>query len=340
MSALELCLFEIDDRIDGLKPPLIRHRKKRKEPMDLRQLRYFTTIAERGSFSEAASHARIAQSALSRHVIQLEKELGVKLFERHARGVDLTESGTMLLERARDILQQVGQMQSEIVSRADSPSGEVMIGTTSTTSRLLYGPLAEQVEAQFPQIRLRFIEGVPHLLLEGLDTGSIDLAVMVDPEPRPSLAMDTLVSEQVYLIAAPGKPGLPQGPCRVGALKDLPLILLPRPAGSRVSLDRLSSQAGIALDVRHEVASVDVVKDFVVRGLGFGVLPHSSVMAGVADGQLDAVPMEEIVITRTLVRRADRAPSPAVTELMRLVRGEFDRMITAGAFGGAARKDG
>ncbi len=301
--------------------------------MDLRQLRYFTAIAERGSFSEAASHARIAQSALSRHIMQLEKELGVRLFDRHARGVDLTESGKLLLDRAREILQQIQQTQGEIISRAATPSGEAVIGTTSTTSRLLYGPLAEQAAVAFPNIQLRFVEGVPYLLLERLDTGAIDLAVMVDPEPRPSLIMEELVSEQVYLIAAPATPDLPDGPCRVGALAGLTLILLPRPAGSRVVLDRLAAEAGVDFTVRHEVDNVDVVKDFVIRGLGFGLLPHSSIMKEVSQGLLNAVPMAEITITRSLVRRADRAPSPAVAETMRLVHAEFDRMIAADAFG-------
>ncbi len=63
--------------------------------MDLRQLRYFSAIARHGSFSAAAARERIAQSALSRHVIALEKELGVTLLERHARGVELTETGRL-----------------------------------------------------------------------------------------------------------------------------------------------------------------------------------------------------------------------------------------------------
>ena len=67
--------------------------------MDLRQLRYFTAIADYGSFSEAAARLRIAQSALSRHTSTLEQELGVRLFHRHPRGVDLTHSGTLLLAR-------------------------------------------------------------------------------------------------------------------------------------------------------------------------------------------------------------------------------------------------
>lgn len=300
--------------------------------MDLRQLRYFSAVAECGSFSEAAARLHVAQSALSRHTLTLEQELGVKLLKRHPRGVDLTPSGTLLLARAKRILAEMEEARAEVMAQAALPSGDAVIGTTSTTSRILYGPLAARFARDYPHVRLRFVEGVPYLLLEGLDTGAIDLAVMVDPEPRESLVLEPLVTEQEFLIGTL-KANLPPDPCTISGLAGLPLILLPRPAGSRVKLDRMASDAGVTLDVTHEVANVDVVKDFVERGLGFGILPYSSVMAGFEEGRYQAVPLDGLTITRTLVRRTDRAPTPAVTELTRLVHDEINQMIQAGGFG-------
>jgi len=296
-------------------------------------LRYFAAVAENGSFSEAAARLHIAQSALSRHALALEGELGVTLFERLPRGVALTDSGALLLERARRILDDVENARAEVMAKARLPSGQAVIGTTSTTSRFLYGPLAERFAREFPNVRLRFVEGVPYLLLEGLDTGQIDLAVMVDPEPRASLVLEPLVTEQEFLIGAAGDTRLPAEGCDVAALGALPLILLPRPAGSRVKLDRMAAEAGVALEVTHEVANVDVVKDFVERGLGFGVLPYSSISQGLADGRYRAAPIEGLTITRTLVRRADRAPTPAMVELDRLIKDVITGLIDAGGFG-------
>jgi len=304
--------------------------------VDLRQLRYFAAVAEHGSFSEASARLHVAQSALSRHAQALESELGVKLLERQARGVTLTESGALLLERARRILDEVETTRAEVMAQARLPSGQAVIGTTSTTSRILYGPLAQRFAREFPNVRLRFVEGVPYLLLEGLDTGQIDLAVMVDPEPRASLILEPLVTEQEFLIGAPGDVRLPDGACEIAALAGLPLILLPRPAGSRIKLDRMAAEARLALDVTHEVANVDVVKDFVERGLGLGILPFSSISPGVAEGRYRAAPIAGLTITRTLVRRADRAPTPAMVELERLIKDEIARMIDAGGFGDAA----
>lgn len=301
--------------------------------MDLRQLRYFAAIADSGSFSEAAARTRVAQSALSRQIGALEEDLGVALFERHARGVTLTESGRILLERARRVLDEVADARAEVMAQARLPSGDAVIGTTSTTSRMLYGPLAERFARDFPNVHLRFVEGVPYQLLEGLDTGRIDIAVMVDPDPRTSLILEPLVSEQVYLIGTDGAPGMPTGPCGIDSLRRVPLILLPRPAGSRVRLDQLAADAGMTLQVSHEVANVDVVKDFVARGLGFALLPHSSIMPYLAENRFAAVPLKGVRITRTLVRRADRLPTPAVAALTQAIRDEMTRIIGSGAFG-------
>ncbi len=300
--------------------------------LDLRQLRYFAAIAECGSFSEAANRLRVAQSALSRHARALEDELGVSLFERLPRGIALTPSGTMLLERARHILGELDRARADVMAQASLPSGEAVIGTTSTTSRFLYGPLAERFTREYPNVRLRFVEGVPYLLLEGIDTGNIDLAVMVDPEPRASLVLKPLVTEQEYLIGALHDAKMPSGPCDISSLEKLPLILLPRPAGSRVKLDRMAADARVALTVMHEVANIDVVKDFVERGLGYGILPYSSIAHGLSEGRYRAVPIDGLSITRTLIRRSDRAPTPAMIEIERLIEDEINRMIAAGGF--------
>lgn len=300
--------------------------------MDLRQLRYFCAIAEHGSFSAASVRERVAQSALSRHIMALEAELGVSLLKRHARGAEVTETGALLLERARAILQTVERTREEVMAQAALPAGEAVIGTTPATSRFLYGPLAQCFAEDYPAVTLRLVEGVPYYLLEGIDTGWIDIAVMVNPEPSKSLVLEKLVSERVYLIAKPGA-RLARGECSVKDLAALPMVLLSRPAGSRVSLDRAAAEAGITVPARYEVAGIDVLKDFVDRGLGYGLLPYSSSRADVLDKRFKARPVRELSITRTLVRRADKPETPAVAAVAHRIRAEIETMTAAGAFG-------
>ncbi len=301
--------------------------------MDLRQLRYFVAIAEAGSVREAAERVRVAQSALSRHVRALEDELGVRLLDRHARGVSLTGAGERLNRRAIEILRAIDEMRAEIIAEGELPAGAVSVGTSPATSRLLYGLLAERVGADLPRVVLDLVEGASHWLLEGLDAGRLDLAILVNPEPRQSLVLDALVGEQVYLLAAPDEGRLPRGRAAVEDLAELPLVVFPRPAGSRMAFEHAAAAAGVRLTVAHEVQSQDVLREFVVRGLGFGLLPYSSMRRELAARRISAVAVDGLALTRTLVRRIDHPMTPAVAEVAERIKLIFAALADDGIFG-------
>jgi LysR family nitrogen assimilation transcriptional regulator len=105
--------------------------------MDLRQLRYFVSIVEAGSFTAASQQLRIAQPSLSQHVIGLEKELGVKLLERQPRGIRLTDSGTTFIKHALAVLRSVDRAQEAMTARNDRITGRVAIGLPTTIAPVL-----------------------------------------------------------------------------------------------------------------------------------------------------------------------------------------------------------
>ena len=112
--------------------------------MDLRQLRYFVAVAERGGFAAAASALNIAQSALSRHVKELERELGGALLERGARGVTVTESGKVLLARGRWLFGTIDDIKAEVRTENREPSGTV-VNVVSHRTEL---PPADEVQSR------------------------------------------------------------------------------------------------------------------------------------------------------------------------------------------------
>jgi LysR family transcriptional regulator, nitrogen assimilation regulatory protein len=304
--------------------------------MDLRQLQYFCRIAESGSFREAADRANVAQSALSRHMRTLEDELGVNLMERHARGIRLTPQGEKLKLRADDILRLVEETRLEMMTSRGGIQGKVTLGASATTGRLLYARLAETASERYPLIELNMTEGASYYLLEGLDTGRIDLAVMVDPESRSYLTNEALVAEKVYLVGAARHANMPAGPCTLQDLAGRPLVLFSRPSGSRTLIETAAAAQRINLNVRFDATSPDVIKDFVRRGLGYGVMPYSSIFRDVEAGELVSTEIEGIALTRTFIRRTDRPSSPAVTAIADLIREEFTDLENEGMFGVAS----
>ncbi len=146
--------------------------------MHSQHLEYFRKVAEYGSFSRAAVSLGINQSALSRHVRNLEVGLGIALFYRNGRGVILTEDGKRLLCRAMRVLKEIELAKQEANDARAGVYGSVTIGLTPTVGRVLTLPLAKKLTGKFSNIRLRFVEGFSAHLLEWLDTGSVDMAVL------------------------------------------------------------------------------------------------------------------------------------------------------------------
>ena len=301
--------------------------------MDLRQLQYFSRIAESGSFREAAARTNVAQSALSRHMRALEEELGVTLMDRHARGIHLTPEGEKLKRRADSILREVEETRAEMTATTTSPRGTVTIGASPTTSRLLYARLAEATYERFPGIALRMTEGLSYFLLEGMDTGRVDLAIMVNPEDRDYLSNEELVTEKVYLVGSPRHAEMPPAPCSVADLADRPMVLFSRPSGGRTQLENIAAAHNVAIDARFEAGSPDVIKDFVSRGLAYAMMPYSSVFKEVERGELIVSEFDGFELTRTFIRRTDRPSTPAADAIADLIRDAFKEMAAEGVFG-------
>lgn len=292
--------------------------------MDLRELRYFVDVAEFKSFSKAAAHLRIAQPALSRQVHKLEAALGVELFVRHARGVDVTEAGKVLLNRAHGIFQQLEQAQADVTST-------LTIGAPPAIGEILIPPLVEKARERFPKISLNIVEGFSGFIYDRLMNHQINLGILYNPLPHRELGIMPLVDEQMYVIA-------PVGPSRqyprafaVRDLSRLPLILPRREHSLRRLVDNAMGEHGLEPSIAFQVDGLNIIRTMVSRGLGYTVLTYGAVHQDVAAGRLAAIPIAEPGISWTLAvaYRNDQSRSRPLEEILRLIRDESRRLIKA-----------
>jgi LysR family transcriptional regulator, nitrogen assimilation regulatory protein len=280
--------------------------------MDLRQLRYFVAVAERGGFGAAAGALNVAQSALSRHIKELERELGGALLERGARGVSVTESGKVLLERGRWLLGVVDDISSEVRTENREPSGTVRVGAPASLADVFYAPLATLFVRRFPRVRLELSEGLTETMCDRLLRGQIDIAIVTAPQPNDYLDYDTLVVEQVFLIGPPGDPLLARGRLTRDEFKRLPAAILP--------LSRSPFPSDVPVSLR--VDSSTPLKQIVASGLGYGILTFSGIYQEVAAGTLSTALLPWIRADRVLalprgrpVSRATRETASALKEI-------------------------
>jgi LysR family nitrogen assimilation transcriptional regulator len=287
--------------------------------MDIRQIRYFTEVASTRSFKGAASRLNISQSSLSRRVADLERSVNSRLLLRHPRGVSLTPRGEAFLERANAVLREFDSMQAELSGRTEPPAGVVTVGSSGTVSSVLLAPLAARFQGPRERVRLRFIDGAQYVLLEGLDAGRIDVALMTTPEPVANCRMEVLREEQLYLVSR--KAGhRRRKTLSIKDLGELPLIMFPRPSTNRKLIELKARDSGIELYCKYESSSALVQLEFARLGLAGTILPRFAFTDYLDRHSLQASPIRDLSISQTLVWRSDRGQSAIVAEVAQAIR--------------------
>ena len=169
--------------------------------MDIKQLEYFVAISEEGSISAAAKKLHISQPPLSHQLKQLETELGVKLAERGARKVTLTDAGSILYKRATRILEMTDAAVQELEDFSVKLNGTLRLGTTSSSGPALLEKRMVDFCSSFPGIRFEIHEGNTFQLIELLTSGVIEIAIARTPFHAENTNYFTLESEPMIAVA-------------------------------------------------------------------------------------------------------------------------------------------
>ena len=238
--------------------------------LDFRALNYFAKIAELGSITRAAQHLNVAQPALSRQVRQLEDELGAQLLVRESRGIHLTDQGRELFEHARTILREVQRAKDAVRGSAGSPGGAMALGLVPTICTQVAPTLVSTLRSDYPRIDLTISEGFTQPLMDWLDEGRLDLAVLTEPAPTRRLVIEHLVSEEMMFVTARGL--RKKGPISFDELATTPLIMS---LGIRTIIDNLLGHKGPLVTVMLELNSIETIRLMVRQGTGTTILPRS-----------------------------------------------------------------
>lgn len=269
--------------------------------MDLAQLRTLVHVAELGSLSKAAGRLRIAQPALSRQIRLLEDELGARLFERHGRGMVITEAGREALRHAKRVLAETEELRASVSGPGAELTGHVAVGLPPTLADMISVPLVAAFSATHPRVRLQLVAAYTGYLLDSLYRGEIDLAVLYDPRAPRSLRIRPLMQEALFLIG-PGDAGLTaEEPVPFRALAGQRLLLPSTRHGLRNMVQHFADEAGIVLDIGLEIDSYTALKDLVRQGYGRTILTRAPMHEDISAGRLTAAPLVDPAPIRRLV---------------------------------------
>ena len=244
--------------------------------MELHQLEYFVAVAEEASFTRAASRVHVAQPGVSAQVRRLESELGQRLLDRSGRTVRLTEAGAAVLPFARAALDAVTNARLAVDELAGLVRGQVTIGMVSGCALPVLAELLAGFRKQYPGVAISLTEDNSDRLAEMLGDGRLDLALIgTAGEPANGMNTAVLIDEELVAAVAPGHPLAGRQTIAIKALRDVPLVSLPRGTGVRAALDAACAAAGFEPRIGFEASALPMVVTMAAQGLGLAVVPES-----------------------------------------------------------------
>jgi DNA-binding transcriptional LysR family regulator len=244
--------------------------------LDIRQLKYFVTIAEEGKITTAAKKLNIAQPPLSRQLKQMEEELGVILFDRDNKSLNLTLEGERLLLRAKELLNKLDETMVEVQELRKDASGILSVGSNLYCASLILSKVVD-IREKNPGLTFKVWEGETIHLIKMLSKRQIEIAITNSPITEKSISQMTLESDP-YVLVLPEKwtwSGSEQ--CRLEEIIDLPLILL-RPnygLGAYGQIVNEFQRLNLEPNILCECQDLIMLLGLVSSGFGATILPLS-----------------------------------------------------------------
>ncbi|UVM24440.1 LysR substrate-binding domain-containing protein [Pseudomonas wadenswilerensis] len=267
--------------------------------MDLRQLRYFVRVVEHGNVTRASEALHIAQPAVSQQIRSLEQDLGMQLLTRSVHGVKPTAAGQTLYRHALDLLRQADSTRELLRQDAETPQGKVSVAMPSSTSRLVAIPLARMIRDRYPGIMLELIEA-PSADLPGLlSNRRVALAVVTDAVETPSLALQPLLTEELYLMVWP-EFALSSNKVSIAELAQMPLVMPSAPNSIRSRVEWALREHGRPCEILFEASSTSLLFAAVMARLGVTVLPWSAAYLELREHKLKMAKVDHPQFTREL----------------------------------------
>ncbi len=267
--------------------------------MELHQLEYFVAVAEEASFTRAATRVHVAQPGVSAQVRRLESELGQPLLDRSGRSVRLTDVGTTVLPFARAALDAVANARLAVDELAGLVRGQVRVGMVSGCALPLLTELLAGFHRAYPGVSIVLTEESSDQLIGLLNQGQLDLA-LIGAAGAATAGVETavIVDEELVAVADSGHPLAASDAITVKALRDVPLVSLPRGTGVRMALDAACAEAGFTPRIVLEASALSMVAQLAAQGLGLAVVPAST--ANAANATNAATPLAARTAPRVL----------------------------------------
>ena len=245
--------------------------------MNLRDLRYLVALAEHKHFGRAAESAFVSQPTLSTQIMKLEEELGVALVERTPRKVLLTEVGTEIVKRAREVLNEIEQIKVIARRTLDPESGSLRLGIFPTLGPYLLPHVVPRIRERYPRLELLLVEEKTEEILRQLREGRLDAGILALPVHDTHLHVERLFDEPFVLAVPTDHPLAKRSSISLNQLEDQSLLLLEEGHCLREQALEVCQLAGAAEKGGFRATSLETLRQMVAADVGITLLPMLAV---------------------------------------------------------------
>lgn len=295
--------------------------------MEVADLKVFEAVARHGSMNRAASELHTVQSNVTARIRALEREVGVALFQRNARGVRLTPAGQRMLPYAARIAKLVAD--ARLAALDDGPPGGTLaLGTLETTAALRLSPILRTFAKRYPFVQLSLTTGTSCSLTADVVECRLDGAFVAGPVDHPELHAETVFEEELVLVT----PHTLRSIDALRSARDLKTIVFRLGCSYRQRLDALLTELGVLTATPLEFGSLDAIVACVAAGIGITLLPSGVVAAALAQDivAVHALAPEKARVLTQFIHRQDAYVSSAMRAFVEVARiGEGTMMIAA-----------
>jgi DNA-binding transcriptional LysR family regulator len=275
--------------------------------ISLRQLRAFLAVARQRHFRRAADNLHLSQPAVSRHIAELESELGVRLFDRNTREVVPTEAGRYLESAIERVLDELEGVLEHVHSEGERKRGKVRVASVPTLSASLMPACIADCARDYPELTIQLHDQAQTLVLDSVRGGEVDFGIAIDPPESGEFDGETIMRDPFCLACRPDHPFAKLKAVSWEKLQGQPLILLDYSSGSRPLIDATLRKHHVQANVVQQTGHTYTAFRMVEAGLGITITPALS------------SPPESLVMrpltpeeqrTVTLIHRRHRSLSP------------------------------
>jgi DNA-binding transcriptional LysR family regulator len=303
--------------------------------MDIRQLEMFLAVAEESSFTRAGERLHVSQSAISRQIGLLEKELGGPLFHRDGRRVSPTHSGEILVQTAYNLFREMQRVVEQLSDVHELRRGRLRLAGGMSVCMYVLPRLLKRYRSLHPDVDVRVTSGSSEVILRKLRSHEMDLALLTLPVIAKDLEVIPVLKEEMVVVTAPRHPLARKRFVDARDIGKFPLILYEAGSRTRETIENFLREENVAADIAMETENAEIIKAMVASGIGITVLSHASVAPDLSHRRLALARIRGRKLYREtgwVYLKSDYVPR-TVTEMLRvfqLMRGQFTSQPPAG----------